>query len=99
MCVETSDVTKESAFLTWKPPSEDGGTPVIGYVVERSLTTATRWIKIHQGLIPDVQFKVTELVPDNEYIFQVTAENKEGQGPPSEPTKPVIAKDPWGMSL
>lgn len=82
-------------MLTWKAPAEDGGTPVIGYIIERSLSSSVRWIRLNKELVPELTYKESELVEDNEYVFRITAENKAGQGPPSSPSKPVIAKDPW----
>jgi len=93
--VEVKEVTKDSATIQWKVPSNDGGSPILGYFIERSLATSTRWIKISKELVKTLTYTATELVEDNEYIFRVTAENKVGAGPPSEPTKPVAAKDPW----
>ena len=43
----------------------------------------------------ELKLKVEELVEDNEYIFRVIAENKVGPGEPSQPSKPVMARDPW----
>ncbi len=41
-----SDITKETAVLTWEPPAEDGGTPITGYHVERRMTSSARWAKV-----------------------------------------------------
>ena len=46
-----SDVYKTEATLSWQPPEEDGGTPVIGYNVERALAGSARWLKITKALI------------------------------------------------
>ena len=40
-----------------------------------------------------------EVIEDNEYEFQVMAENKVGVGPPSSPSKPIVAKNPYGKVL
>jgi len=93
--VEATEVTKDSARIQWKEPSDDGGSPILGYFIERSLTSSSRWIKISKELVTELSYTASELVEDNEYVFRVTAENKVGPGPASEPTKPVLAKDPW----
>lgn len=93
--VEVLEVTKDSAKITWKVPESDGGSPIIGYVIERSLAGKERWLRANNQLVPELTYCVPELVEDNEYVFRVIAENKVGQGEPSEPTKPVVAKDPW----
>lgn len=33
--LETTDITRHSCTLAWKPPTYDGGMPVTHYVVER----------------------------------------------------------------
>jgi len=93
--VEVSDVTKDSALVTWKQPESDGGSPISGYVVERSLAASARWLRVNKQPVTELKLKVEELVEDNEYIFRVIAENKVGPGEPSQPTKPVMARDPW----
>jgi len=93
--VDVKKVTKDLVTIQWKVPSDDGGSPILGYFIGRSLATSTRWIKISKELVKTLTYTATELVEENEYIFRVTAENKVGAGPPSKPTKPVAAKDLW----
>jgi len=93
--VEVGEVTKDSAVLTWKAPESDGGSPITGYVVERSLAASARWLRVNKQTVTELRLRVEELVEDNEYMFRVIAENKVGQGEPSEPTKPIMARDPW----
>lgn len=38
--LEVSDITPETCCLTWKPPLDDGGSPITNYVVEK-LETST----------------------------------------------------------
>ena len=93
--VEVSEVTKDSAVVTWKAPESDGGSPITGYVVERSLAASARFLQVNKQPVTELKLKVEELVEDNEYVFRVIAENKVGPGEPSEPSKPVMARDPW----
>jgi titin len=91
-----SDIYKTNAVINWQPPANDGGSPVIGYHLERRLTSSTRWTKINDKIIKELTFKDADLKEGMEYQYRVMAENKAGVGPPSEPSKPFIAKDPWG---
>lgn len=47
----------------------------------------------------EVTSVVTDLVEDTEYEFRIIAVNKVGEGPPGPKSKPVLAKDPWGIYL
>ncbi len=82
----------ESVSLTWDAPAKDGGTPITGYVVERR--TGKHWIPA-KVKVTATSFTVTELSEGNKYEFRVVAENKMGQSKPSEPTAPVIVKNPF----
>ena len=44
--LEVTGSTKDSVSIQWKAPADDGGSPVLGYFVERSLAASPRWIKI-----------------------------------------------------
>ena len=41
-----AEALKASISLTWAVPTNDGGTPVTQYLVERCLADSTRWIKV-----------------------------------------------------
>ena len=47
------------------------------------------------GKSTETTYADKEIVEDTQYMYRVLAENKVGPGPPSEPTQPVTAKDPW----
>ncbi len=68
-----SDVSRTSVRLTWRAPSDDGGSPVTGYRVAgglgRDVSTTSR------------EFTVTGLRPGLEYTFWVRAENDAGLSP------------------
>lgn len=92
-----SEVLKTSALVAWQPPKNDGGSPVIGYHLERKTDVGTRWIKITKKLVPELSMPVKDLEESLTYQFRVIAENKAGPSKPSEPSQPITAKDPWGM--
>jgi hypothetical protein len=33
--LDVSDITPETCSLSWKPPTDDGGSPITNYVVEK----------------------------------------------------------------
>lgn len=83
--------------VKWTPPQSDGGTPIIGYFVERKHDASERWVRANKELVTDTMLTVTKLSEKSEYQFRVYAENKRGAGPASEPSDKHIAKPPYGM--
>lgn len=90
-----SDITATSAVVTWQPPANDGGSPVIGYRLERISGFSGRWVSVTKDLIPEMTFSVADLVENNTYEFRVIAENKAGQSKPSPPSENTKALNPW----
>lgn len=91
-----SEIFKDSALVAWQPPKKEGGTPVLGYHLERLTDVGTRWIRVTKKLEPETSFCVKDLDDGLTYQFRVIAENKAGPSKPSEPTKSIKTKDPWG---
>lgn len=91
-----TDIFKTSAVVNWQVPANDGGAPVLGYHIERRLTSSTRWTKINDKMVTELTLKDDDVKEGMEYEYRVAAENKAGVGPFSEPSKPFTAKDPWG---
>lgn len=82
--------------VTWTQPSDDGGSPVTGYILERKEKTTTRWTKVTKQPISETTMTVKDLVEGKDYEFHVAAVNKAGTGPFSEPSEPQKAKRPYG---
>lgn len=82
----------ESVTVTWEPPKDDGGSPVLRYVVERKLGTSPRWSEVSPEKQEELTLTLSDTKPGTEYIFHVAAVNEAGQGPFSEPSKPLKAK-------
>jgi hypothetical protein len=94
--LHTTDVSKSKISIAWEPPKTDGGTKIKGYVVERRQARSTRWTRLNKTLIDDLEFTMTDVAEGQDYEFQVTAENAEGLGAPSDTLGPIKAKDPYG---
>ena len=91
-----SDIDATQMTVSWTPPQSDGGTPIIGYFVERKSDTSSRWVRVNKDLVSDTTLTVTDLTEKSEYQFRVYAENKAGVGPASEPSDKHVAKPPYG---
>lgn len=95
----TSEVAATSCDVSWTAPSGDGGSPVIGYFIERQSNVSPRWIRVNKAPCEGVSLPVTDLVEGTEYIFRIIAVNKKGESKPSLPSDNVLAKDPFGMLM
>lgn len=79
-----------TVLLSWAPPVDDGGSPIIDYVVEKRDALRVGWTQV--GTSSDTSYRVTRLNEQSEYMFRVRAVNKLGQGAPEELTRPVAAR-------
>ena len=75
-------MTNTLCKLTWNAPEYDGGSPVIGYYVERYIESS--WSSVNSTPLPtcSVSLELFEAHCDNE--FRVCAVNAVGVGPASE---------------
>ena len=76
-----SEVHATSCTVTYQPPSDDGGAPVTGYVLERCTPGPdSKWIRVNDTPVPDLQYIIGNLTPATEYEFRVAAVNKKREG-------------------
>lgn len=96
--VNVNEVFQTSCVVTWKAPKDDGGSPLVHYVVERQdLSLKAQWESVGEVTAGSkTLFKVEGLTPKREYKFRIRAVNKLGSSEPALFGKPVLAKDPWG---
>lgn len=97
--LEVTDVTRSSVSLSWTAPLYDGGSKVVGYIVERKPFNETgdgRWLKCNYTTISENFFTVTALSEDEIYEFRVLAKNATGViSAPSQSTGAVTCKDEY----
>jgi len=89
LSLEIVKTLKNGASLTWKPPKSDGGAEITNYVMEHRVESGIKWVIATDEKISDTKFTVKGLKEDMVYEFRVSAENKAGVGPASDPTSPV----------
>ncbi|CAF1322095.1 unnamed protein product [Adineta steineri] len=97
--LEISDVSKDRATLSRKPPKDDSGSKVTGYVVKRRDTSkgADAWIPVTQAC-KETTFTVPSLLDGHEYDFRVMAINENGTSEPLRSSAPTTAKLPFKSS-
>ena len=73
--------------VVWTAPSNDGGTPIIGYTVQHRENGQTGWtnISIESSTINPIS--ITSLTAGTTYDVRVFASNLAGNSPPSEITE------------
>jgi predicted phage tail protein len=92
--LEVYDVYKDSCKLSWKPPKDTGGLPLLHYVVERQdLGVRGGWTEV--GTTENCKINVKDLVHKKEYKFRVRAVNKKGASEPLNAPKTTLARDPY----
>ena len=89
-------VTKVSAHaltLEWRPPIDDGGFGLLGYIVEMSYS-AGLWSRVGYTSSRETNYTVAGLREGEIYFFRVSAENPNGYSRPLQsdcivPSKPL----------
>lgn len=89
---EIIDYDNESVELQWKPPKDNGGSPVIGYIIEKKEKFSHNWDELLVTPTAGVKAKVSGLKEGQIYQFRVRAVNKAGPGEESDPTQSHLAK-------
>jgi len=97
---KVTDTTNSTIRLTWTKPANDGGSEILGYLVECKRTNTTDWIRCNVPKnLQDTNYVVTGLLENSEYQLRVTAVNKVGFSQPCEVPEKHIAKDVFGTSF
>lgn len=97
--VEIHNPTSESVTLTWKPPMYDGGSKIIGYILEKMMKGEDNFQRCNDFLVPVLSYTVKGLTQGKQYQFRVRAENAAGVSDPSRSSPLIKASDAVGMNL
>ncbi|XP_031614133.1 myosin-binding protein C, slow-type isoform X4 [Oreochromis aureus] len=73
--------------MTWEPPKYDGGSPILGYYVERKKKQSSRWMRLNFDLIKETTFEPKKMIEGVPYEVRIFAVNAIGVSKPSEPSK------------
>ena len=91
-----SNIKDTALTLHWSAPESDGGAEIFNYIIEHRVEGGFKWIAATTDTVPTTQYNVTKLKEAATYEFRVAAENKAGVGPFSDPSQPVLCKEPVG---
>ncbi|CAL9682877.1 unnamed protein product [Knipowitschia caucasica] len=76
--------------MTWEAPKYDGGSPIIGYFIERKKKQSSRWMRLNFDLIKETSFEPKKMIEGVPYEVRVFAVNAIGISKPSDPSKAFI---------
>uniref|UniRef100_A0A4W6FGM9 Myosin binding protein C1 n=1 Tax=Lates calcarifer TaxID=8187 RepID=A0A4W6FGM9_LATCA len=76
--------------MSWEPPKYDGGSPILGYFVERKKKQSSRWMRLNFDLIKETTFEPKKMIEGVPYEVRIFAVNAIGVSKPSEPSKAFI---------
>ena len=89
-------MTAETGDIKWSVPEDDGGSPITQYIIEKKDISKKKFSEAGKVPADKLEFTVPKLLEKQEYLFQVSAENKYGVSDPCCLAEPVLAKNPYG---
>lgn len=98
--LKVTDSTQSSISLGWSKPTDDGGAPIIGYVVETRVRGAKKdegWRRCNVAAqLIVTEFTVSSLDARLQYEFRVSCQNQIGLGPATNLEGAVVPKEILG---
>lgn len=79
--------------MSWRPPRNDGGSPILGYTVEKKRHDQAAFEPCNTELCPNLTMIVTGLEEDWMYEFRIKCTNLIGESEPTIPFNVIIQDD------
>ena len=89
-----TDIIESACTVTWAEPESDGGSPIIGYTIERMDYETGKWSRCNHEPIFGLSMRVKGLFEGRQYQFRTYSENAAGVSKTSEPSKLFMASKP-----
>lgn len=87
------DYNETDVVVGWKPPRHDGGSEIIGYVVEMLEKGNEVWeVSCTQNDQKETKCTISNLKTNAEYYIRISAVNKAGPSEPAQIKSPVTIK-------
>lgn len=96
---EATKIRADCATVEFRPPRDDGGCPILGYIIEKMDTETGRWVGAGECGPEATELEVKGLVKGKRYKLRVKAYNKEGESDPSEMSDSFVAQNPYGKNI
>lgn len=106
--ITLTDVSRHQITLCWNPPTDNGGSDITKYVIERCETSTQIFVEIAQSAATAFRYVDQNVTENCEYIYRVSAVNEIGTsepaisntvvarasyGKPSAPQRPITVRD------
>uniref|UniRef100_A0A8C4JWL6 Myosin-binding protein C, slow-type n=1 Tax=Dromaius novaehollandiae TaxID=8790 RepID=A0A8C4JWL6_DRONO len=85
-----TEVGEDWCTMTWEPPANDGGSPILGYFIERKKKQSSRWMRLNFELCKETTFEPKKMIEGVAYEVRVFAVNAIGISKPSMPSKAFV---------
>ena len=96
---QVAAIKSDAVTLTWRAPSEDGGSAITGYVIEYRIEGGFKWLLANDTeTVTQPKYTVKHLTENMEYEFRVAAVNKAGVGDYAQCATPITVREPVGTS-
>lgn len=96
---ELVDSDKDHIKIKWAAPISNGGSPIVGYDIERRDITTGRWVKLNKEPVGRQDFTDDRVQEGHAYEYRVSAVNAAGPGKPSDTSNAFVAKPMKGKSI
>ena len=90
------DIQADRCTIKYEAPLNDGGSSIIGYIIERREEWKDEWIRCNKQLCTSLRYTDTGLTGNMVVKYRVSAENKTGRSAPSRASDFVTIMDPYG---
>ncbi|XP_020011402.2 myomesin-3 [Castor canadensis] len=91
--VQCLDVNRDCLVLTWVPPSDNRGSPIISYSIEQCQGDSEEWVPCHEAPGGTCRCPIQGLIEGQSYRFRVRAINRAGSSLPSKASEVVVMGD------
>ena len=89
--IRITNLSATSAFITWEPPLDDGGNPILQYILEKRDAGSASW-EILTSLPSHIRnCELENMTVGKEYFIRIRSESKVGYGDPTEYPDPIKA--------